>query len=139
MRIIYFNQTPNHCDSVLIILCYHAGLVFVKNRKRQWELTGGGCKAGETLLETATREAYEEAGAVLDLATYEVLGYYVLADGHTTLISQAEVDHFEAIPAASETYQRLKALEPFPADWMSFQASIYTEIFCYLDWGGAHD
>lgn len=54
-------------DSVLLV--YHSYL-------DKWHLPGGGMKRRETLLESARREAYEEAGAVV-LGDLQLVGIYL--------------------------------------------------------------
>ena len=53
-----------------------------------WHLPGGGMKRGETLLETARREAYEETGAVIT-GDLRLLGFYTGSsrghDDHTAV------------------------------------------------------
>ena len=53
-----------------------------------WHFPGGGIKRGETLLETARREAYEEAGAVVT-GDLHLLGLYTGSshghDDHTAV------------------------------------------------------
>ncbi|MEB7366371.1 NUDIX domain-containing protein [Staphylococcus borealis] len=94
---LQFNETVTKYDSVLIVLTYQGHLVFVKNKKRAWELTGGKVNHNETMNETAIREAYEESGAVINENDIDYLGYYILPSGHTTTITKAEVSYFKDI------------------------------------------
>jgi 8-oxo-dGTP diphosphatase len=43
---------------------YRGKWVFCKNKKRQWEIPGGHREEGETTLEAAKRELFEETGAI---------------------------------------------------------------------------
>ena len=52
---LQFNETVTKYDSVLIVLTYQGHLVFVKNKKRAWELTGGKVNHNETMNETAMK------------------------------------------------------------------------------------
>jgi 8-oxo-dGTP pyrophosphatase MutT (NUDIX family) len=52
-----------------VLLVYHSYL-------DNWHFPGGGMKRGETLLDTARREAYEEAGAVVT-GELRLLGLYM--------------------------------------------------------------
>ena len=54
-----------------------------RNRPGEWDFPGGGVESGETLPETAVREAYEEAGLVLkfDWLTLVDTGITTKADG----------------------------------------------------------
>jgi 8-oxo-dGTP pyrophosphatase MutT (NUDIX family) len=64
-----------------VLLVYHSYL-------SGWHMPGGGMKRGETLLETARREAYEETGAVIT-GDLRLLGFYTGSsrghDDHTAV------------------------------------------------------
>ena len=134
---LQFNETVTKYDSVLIVLTYQGHLVFVKNKKRAWELTGGKINHNETMNETAIREAYEESGAVINESDIDYLGYYILPNGHTTTITKAEVSYFKDIPKYSETTERILTKEPLDKNLLSFQDGLYEEIFKYL--GAYHE
>lgn len=134
---LQFNETVTKYDSVLIVLTYQGNLVFVKNKKRAWELTGGKVNHNETMNETAIREAYEESGAVINESDINYLGYYILPNGHTTTITKAEVSYFKDIPKYSETTERILMKEPLDKNLLSFQDGLYEEIFKYL--GAYHE
>ncbi|MDK6298764.1 NUDIX domain-containing protein [Staphylococcus caprae] len=130
---LQFNKTVPDYDSVLIVLTYQGQFVFVKNKKRAWELTGGKVDHNETMNETAIREAYEESGAVINERDIDYLDYYILPNGHTTTIVKAEVNYFKDIPKGSETTERILTKEPLDKDLLSFQDGLYEEIFKYLE------
>lgn len=134
---LQFNETVIKYDSVLIVLTYQGHLVFVKNKKRAWELTGGKVNHNETMNETAIREAYEESGAVITENDIDYLGYYILPSGHTTTITKAEVSYFKDIPKYSETTERILTKESLDKNLLSFQDGLYEEIFKYL--GAYHE
>lgn len=134
---LQFNETVTKYDSVLIVLTYQGNLVFVKNKKRAWELTGGKINHNETMNETAIREAYEESGAVINESDIDYLGYYILPNGHTTTITKAEVSYFKDIPKYSETTERILTKELLDKNLLSFQDGLYEEIFKYL--GAYHE
>jgi 8-oxo-dGTP diphosphatase len=51
---------------VVLVTEYKGRLVIIRNKKRGgWEIPGGNREEGETLLAAATRELFEETGAVL--------------------------------------------------------------------------
>ena len=74
-----------------------------------WHFPGGGMKRGETLLETARREAYEEAGAITT-GDLQLLGFYTGSgrgrDDHTAVFlcheftMQPPTDRWEIIGRA---------------------------------------
>ncbi|BGE81479.1 NUDIX domain-containing protein [Staphylococcus petrasii] len=130
---LQFNKTVTNYDSVLIVLTYQGHLVFVKNKKRARELTGGKVDNNETMNETAIREAYEESGAIINESDIEYIGYYVLPNGHTTTIVKAEVSYFKDIPKESETTERILTKESLDKNLLSFQDGLYDEIFKYLE------
>ncbi|WP_154837397.1 NUDIX domain-containing protein [Staphylococcus sp. Marseille-Q1834] len=130
---LQFNKTVTNYDSVLLVLTYQGQFVFVKNKKRAWELTGGKVDNNETMNETAIREAYEESGAIINESDIEYIGYYVLPNGHTTTIVKAEVSYFKDIPKESETTGRILTKEPLDKNLLSFQDGLYEEIFKYLE------
>ncbi|EPD02902.1 Xanthosine triphosphate pyrophosphatase [Lacticaseibacillus paracasei subsp. paracasei Lpp70] len=59
---VHFGLTHKKVDSVLIIQFFNAGIIWVHNSKRRWELTGGKLEPGETMVQAAVRESYEESG-----------------------------------------------------------------------------
>ncbi|WP_029192042.1 NUDIX domain-containing protein [Paenibacillus elgii] len=127
---IHYNQCPETYQYVLVVLHYKDQFVFVKNKKRKWEFTGGKKEDGETILEVAKREAWEEAGAIIE--DIQVVGYYTLANHENVIISAAEVLYFEDIPAFSETTEvRLSTTLPSEEE-LSFTDGIYKSIFSHI-------
>ena len=132
---ITFNKIPDRFDSILILQFVGKSLVFVRNKKRKWELTGGKREPNETALETIVRESYEESGAKIDSSSMEIIGYYQLSSGHTTLISTVKVLDFDDIPETSETVERVISDKPLSSEILSWQDNIYSDIFEKLIWG----
>jgi len=61
---------------VIIFAHYQNKWVFCRHKERTtWELPGGGIKHGETALESAKRELYEETGAI-DFNIIPICDYY---------------------------------------------------------------
>ncbi len=133
---VIFNKIPDSFDSILILQFVDNNLVFVRNKKRKWELTGGKREPNETALETVVRESYEESGAKIDSSSMEIIGYYQLPSGHTTLISIVRVLEFDDIPETSETIDRVVSDKPLSSEMLSWQDNIYSDIFEKLNWGG---
>ena len=68
---------------VVCVSKYKGKYVFCYNKKRQgWEISGGHIEAGETWLEAAKREMYEETGAtkikVKPISIYKINTYGLL-------------------------------------------------------------
>ena len=63
---LFFGMIPENFDYVLSILLYENEFVMVKNKNRKWKFTGGKRIENETIAETAKRESWEEAGAIIE-------------------------------------------------------------------------
>ncbi|RXT57994.1 NUDIX domain-containing protein [Lacticaseibacillus chiayiensis] len=131
---IHFETVPQRPDSVLVVQSFNGGIIWVHNSKRQWELTGGELEAGETVIQAAVRESFEESGAVIKPSSMVPLGYYVLPTGHVTAIVRAEVDRLMAIPASSETDDCQLLSSPLQDADRSFHDDVYSQIFRHIGW-----
>lgn len=81
---------------------YEGKWIFCRHRDRTtWEIPGGHIESGETPMEAAKRELYEETGAV-DAEFCVIGGYRLYDDG---LLCFAEVKELGPIPADSEIAQ----------------------------------
>lgn len=134
MSKVIFDKVPNQYNSILIIQHFEGQVVYVKNKKRKWELTGGKKEEGESINETIVRESKEESGAIINEKSIKIIGYYELDDGHTTLISEVEVIRFNKIPSSSEIIERKLMHSPMVKEKLSFQDTIYDQIFRKIGW-----
>ena len=131
---INFDKKIKEYDSVLIVLFNKDEVLYVKNMKRKWELTGGKAEAEESLFETASREAFEEGGVEISEKNFRNIGYYVLPDGHTTVITTSTIESFAEIPKYSETVERKMMKRPMEKELLSFPDELYDCVFQKLGW-----
>jgi 8-oxo-dGTP diphosphatase len=103
-----------------IMALYQDKWIFCKHQKRAWENPGGHIEAGETPLEAAKRELYEETGAI-DFTLEPLCDYRMDAtvnDIHYVGNGQvyfATVHVLGDLPEYSEM-EKIKLCESFPED-----------------------
>lgn len=91
---------------------YEGKWIFCRHKERaSWEIPGGHVEPGETPLEAARRELYEETGA-LD-ADIHIVGAYMLCD--CGLLCFAEVKTLGPIPVDSEIAE-IRLFDSLPED-----------------------
>lgn len=81
---------------VILIAQYNDQFIVIRNKKRGgWEIPGGNRELGETLLFAATRELYEETGAIqFDLEPFGI----TTLNGNHGMVFFAEVHHMTDLP-----------------------------------------
>lgn len=105
--------------------------VFVRHKERTTlEICGGHREAGETPLEAAHRELFEETGAKI-YTLFEVCTYKVTIDGEASYgqLFFADVDEFGTLPENFEIAERVYS-EKLPNDLTYPQ--IQPHLFSYL-------
>jgi 8-oxo-dGTP diphosphatase len=105
---------------VVLITEYNNQMIIIKNNKRgAWEFPGGTREPGEALLFTASRELYEETGAVrFDI---EPFGIYQL-NGNYGMVYFAEVKELADLP--NYEIEEIKIVNSLP-EGMSFGNLFY--------------
>ncbi|MFX3649380.1 MAG: NUDIX domain-containing protein [Paenibacillus sp.] len=87
---------PELSKFAVVISKYNHQFIIIKNRKRGgWEIPGGNKEIGETILHTASRELYEETGAMrFELTPYGVYEW----NGSFGMVFYAEVISLGSLP-----------------------------------------
>ena len=124
---------------VVVLSRYGGKILLSRHRARTtWETQGGHVEAGETPLEAAKRELYEESGAL----EYDIVPLcdYRAEDEHTGhgangVVFAAEIHRLGALPP-SEMAQ-VRTFETLP-DQVTYPA-ITPELFGYLERIGGFD
>lgn len=109
----------------------------VRHRRRGWEFPGGHVEPGETPWQTARREALEEAGA--SLGELGLVGYYVLSDGHVTVVTHAQVESLAPLTGEFETVEA-RDFDRLPGDdELSWADGLYAHLIRVAGLPGAPD
>ena len=118
-------EVPDDFQAVLVLLKKESSWVLIKNRNRLWEFPGGHREQGESIEQTAHREAWEEAGAKIRIE--KTLGYYKIPHGLTTVVVLAEALLLGDLPEGFESievrlFDRLPNAKSHP---LTFDDGIY--------------
>lgn len=133
--VVRLGSLPTEYDSVVCLTYMGDRPLMVRHRRRAWEFPGGHRETGEDLWATARREAWEEAGATL--GELRLMGHYVLAKGHTTVVTHAQVVELEPLSGHFETVE-VRAFELLPSDAeLSWSDGLYAHLLRVLGLPGA--
>ncbi|QUX30859.1 NUDIX domain-containing protein [Nocardiopsis akebiae] len=126
---------PEAHDSVVCLTYTGDRPLLVRNRRRAWEFPGGHAEPGETIQDTARREALEEAGATL--GDIRPVGHYVLSGGHVTVVTHARVTALAPLTGEFETVE-VRAFDVLPSDdELSWADGLYAHLLRELGLPGA--
>ncbi len=133
--VVRLGELPDEYDSVVCLTYVGQRPLMVRNRKRAWEFPGGHRESGEDLWATARREAWEEAGAIL--GELRLMGHYVLAKGHITVVTHAQVVALEPLSGHFETVE-VREFDRLPSDAeLSWSDGLYAHLIRVLGLPGA--
>ena len=123
---MHVGDLPARHDSVVCLTYRGERPLLVRHRRRGWEFPGGHGEPGESPWATARREAREEAGA--SLAELNLIGYYVLADGHVTVVTHAQVEELRPLTGEFETVE-VGTFDRLPGDdQLSWADGLYAHL-----------
>ena len=110
----------------VLVTRYQGKWVFCRHKDRStWELPGGHREPGETPMETARRELYEESGAIT--ANIVPLGVYKLFD--YGMLFFAEILELDKIPDNSEIGE-IQFFDDIPNDLT--YAGVHNYLFSWV-------
>lgn len=131
--VVRLGSLPSAHESVVCLAFLRGRPLLVRHRDRAWEFPGGHTELGESVEDTARREALEEAGATLD--DVRAVGHYVLSSGHVTVVTRARVSALTPITGDFETVD-VRAFDTLPED-LSWRDGIYAHLLRELGLPGA--
>lgn len=136
MPTVKFHGLNEIDDSLLayaVIVSQHQGKwVYCKHKQRAtWEIPGGRRESGEQILETATRELYEETGAS-NFKLTPICAYSVLKDAVSYgLLCFAEIKELGKIPESEIECIQLFDDEPTSLTYPEIQPKLMQYIQHY--------
>ena len=132
---IYPLDTLKSYKYVVICARYKDKWLLSRHKKRDtWETQGGHIEKGETPLDAASRELYEESG-VDDAALYPVCDYYGYdTEGHSNgVVFLAVIHHISSLPQSEMKEVRLFDTLPENLTYPHVSPVLYGEAKKVLD------
>lgn len=114
---------PNEIKYVVMITEYQHRLMIIRNKQQKlWELPGGKRESGEELIQAASRELYEETGAIrFELSPF---GVYLM-NGSYGMMFFARVTELGKLP--DYEIEEIRLVEQLPDNLL--YGSVYYEMF----------
>ena len=139
IKVTFFdpNEIPDENLVFAVIAArYQDQWVFCRHKERTtWEIPGGHRECGETIIQSANRELYEETGA-MNTECKQVAAYGVEKNGVTTygMLFYADVQELAQIPQDSEIGE-ISFFENMPANltYPEIQTELYYGVQAWLN------
>ena len=139
MTSVTFHNPADLEDSLIkfsvIAARYQEKWIFCRHKARStWEIPGGHREEGETALEAARRELYEETGA-LEAEILPVCAYGVTRNGGTSygMLYFAEVSRLEPLPGMEIGETALLDVLPESLTYPDIQPMLYDRVQAWLN------
>jgi len=134
-QLILFPRCGDEAEHVAVYAHYKDGLLFTRHRDRGIEWPGGKIEQGETPLQAAIRELYEETGGIA--ASMWLVGQYRITASDNSLIIKNV--YYANVTAALETCKDISTEGPvlvsrdiIPSHSDGFSSYMLDPIFGYI-------